>query len=226
MKSPGQEDPRANQKQRTRAAIVDAALSLIREGTLPSVQAAAEAARVSRATGYRYFPTQDSLVNEVMSITPSTDAVDRAITEGLTHDIETDVLDIVDRVNPTILDDEPRYRTALRLYHDLWLEANARGKGPDEETPPIRAGRRMRWIDAATGPLESQLPPEALRRVQNALALTIGMDSLAIMKDVCGIEDEEAIATLRWAAEAIIAAANAEAGRPAPASPPSPPSES
>src|SRR4051794_3607591 len=55
---------RVNQKRRTRTAIVDAALALLDEGTTPTVAHAAEAARVSRATAYRYFPTQESLLLE------------------------------------------------------------------------------------------------------------------------------------------------------------------
>ncbi|MBD0273630.1 MAG: TetR/AcrR family transcriptional regulator, partial [Acetobacteraceae bacterium] len=43
-------DPRANQKERTRAALVAAASELLRRGTPPTVAAAAEAAKVSRAT--------------------------------------------------------------------------------------------------------------------------------------------------------------------------------
>ena len=69
-------DLRANQKERTRAALVDAAKALVRAGAPPTVAEAAERARVSRATAYRYFPTQDSqsngqqLANVVVSVGP------------------------------------------------------------------------------------------------------------------------------------------------------------
>jgi hypothetical protein len=43
-------DPRAHQKERTRAALVGAAKQLMQRGALPSVAEAAAAARVSRAT--------------------------------------------------------------------------------------------------------------------------------------------------------------------------------
>jgi AcrR family transcriptional regulator len=58
MAVPDEPDPRANQKSRTREAIIDGALELMAEGTMPTVVAAAERAKVSRATAYRYFPTQ------------------------------------------------------------------------------------------------------------------------------------------------------------------------
>ena len=41
MAQSDERDPRANQKSRTRQAIVDAALALIEEGVLPSVEEAA-----------------------------------------------------------------------------------------------------------------------------------------------------------------------------------------
>ncbi|MEO5634711.1 hypothetical protein [Gaiella sp.] len=56
----------------------------------------------------------------------------------------------------------------------------------------------------------ADLPDESKRRLQAALALTIGSDSLVIMKDVCRLEDDEALAVLRWAAIAILRAGLAE----------------
>src|SRR5262245_59503744 len=64
-------DPRANQKQRTRAAIVEAAGRLLRRGGTPTVAEAAEEAKVSRATAYRYFPTPEDLLLEVAAVTPA-----------------------------------------------------------------------------------------------------------------------------------------------------------
>ena len=72
MTSTRQDDPRANQKARTRAAIVDAAERLRKtEGETPTVARAAEEAGVSRATAYRYFPTQEALLVEVAYLTPT-----------------------------------------------------------------------------------------------------------------------------------------------------------
>src|SRR6266851_7446103 len=59
------QDGRLNQKRRTRRAIIEAAAKLVRGGQQPSVAEAAEAAVVSKATAYRYFPTQHSLLLEV-----------------------------------------------------------------------------------------------------------------------------------------------------------------
>ena len=45
---------------------MEGARKLLREGKIPSVADAAEAARVSRATAYRYFPTQSALIQEAV----------------------------------------------------------------------------------------------------------------------------------------------------------------
>ena len=53
---------RTKQKARTRAALLDAARALLSEGRTPTVEEAAEAAAISRATAYRYFPNQGELL--------------------------------------------------------------------------------------------------------------------------------------------------------------------
>jgi hypothetical protein len=68
----------------------------------------------------------------------------------------------------------------------------------------------MRWLEQVLEPLD--LPADDRRRLQAALALTLGMDSLVVMKDVCGLGDEEAQEVLRWAATAILRAGLGERG--------------
>ena len=53
---------RTAQKQRTRTALIDAARALVAGGTTPTVEDAAAAASISRATAYRYFPSQWALL--------------------------------------------------------------------------------------------------------------------------------------------------------------------
>ena len=195
-----QEDPRANQKARTRAAIVEAAQRLQdEEGETPTVARAAEAAGVSRATAYRYFPTQEALVVEVADITPNVTATEAALAELDSDDVERRLLLLLDASNPIALAEETHFRRALWVYLDTWLRSNRNA----DEPPAVREGRRMRWLDQVLEPLDD-LPEARKRRLQAALALTIGADSLVIMKDVCGLDDDEALEVLRWAAKAIL----------------------
>ena len=197
-----QEDPRASQKRRTRAAIVEAAQRLqAEEGETPTVARAAEAADVSRATAYRYFPTQEALVLELSDVTPKVAEVE-AVLAGLEGtDVEERLLALVDAFNPIAVAEETHFRRAMWVSLDTWLRSDRSG----EEPPAVREGRRMRWLDRVLEPLDGMAVDER-RRLVAALALTMGIDSVTIMKDVCGLDDEEALDVLRWAATALLRA--------------------
>src|SRR5258707_13255843 len=62
MSIPYELNGRIGQKRRTRDALVAAARQLVAVGATPTVEAAAEAASISRTTAYRYFPSQRALL--------------------------------------------------------------------------------------------------------------------------------------------------------------------
>ena len=211
-------DPRANQKERTRAALVAAAAELLRrDAGPPTVAEAAEEAKVSRATAYRYFPTQEALLVEVAALGPAVAPVEAALAalppEGGAP--EARLLRLLDAFNPILFADQATMRTALRVYLDTWFENRRAG----EESPPVREGRRMRWLDEALAPVRRGMPARDWRRLRAALSLTLGSEALIAMKDVCRLGDEEALAVLRWAAAALLRAGLDEARRAAPDGP-------
>lgn len=195
-------DPRANQKERTRAAIVDAAARLLRDGEAPSVARAAEEAKVSRATAYRYFPKPEDLLIEVAAVTPAMAPVEAALASLPPQDVERRLAVLQDTFHRVVCAEEAQMRTALRAYLDNWLTGRRAGADP----PPLREGRRMRWLDRVLEPVRVQLPAKDLRRLKAALALTLGMDALVVLKDVCRLKDPEAQEVLRWAARALLRA--------------------
>jgi AcrR family transcriptional regulator len=198
-----QGDPRANQKQRTRAAILEAAAALLREGTPPTVADAAERALVSRATAYRYFPTQESLLLDVAQVERLIRPVDNLVAAFSTDDVAQRLADLVDTLTVALLSDEAVVRTAVRVYMDTWL-ANRR----DGQPVPVRAGRRPRLIEAALKPIRDQLGETAWKRLVAGLTLTLGTEAVICMKDVAGLDNnDEIVATLRWAAGALLQAA-------------------
>jgi AcrR family transcriptional regulator len=209
------QDPRANQKARTRAAIVTAASELrAAAGTMPTVAEAAAAAGVARATAYRYFPTQEALELEVADIRADVAAIETLLEEPTAGDVENRVLGLLDAFNPIVVQKEEHFRRALWVYLDTWLRSHRAG----QEAPAVREGRRMRWLDQALGPLEG-IDDDRRRRLLAALSLTLGGDALVVMKDVCALDDDEALDVLRWTAAAILGAAlpdanEAEARRP------------
>jgi AcrR family transcriptional regulator len=203
-----QYDPRGNQKARTRGALVEAARALLRAGTPPTVPEAADAAKVSRATAYRYFPTQEALLVELADIGPASAPVEEMLAGLKSEEVDERVLGLVDTFNSVVVAEEAPMRNALRIYLDTWLQ-NQRGGAA---APPVREGRRMRWLEEALVPARRQLAPEQFRRLQAVLALTTGIEALVVMKDVCRLDDERALATLRWAAAALLEASLAGTG--------------
>lgn len=194
-------DLRANQKERTRAALVAAADALVRRGTPPTVAEAAEAAKVSRATAYRYFPTQESLLVEVLELAPAVAPVEAALAAlPAGGDPTARLLHLLDTFNPIAFANEASMRTALRAYLDAWFE----GRRGGDAAPQVREGRRQRWLDEALAPVRAELAPRQWRRLRAALSLTIGSEALIVMKDVCRLNDRDALEVLRWAALAIL----------------------
>ena len=195
------EDPRANQKARTRAAIIAAAQELQRQGTEPTVEQAAEQARVSRATAYRYFPTKEAMLVELSDMVPDAAHVDALLANPTADDIEERLLLLIDTFDGIVLAEEEHFRTFTRVAMDTWLRSHRNG----DDAPVVREGRRMRWLETVLAPLE--LPPERKRLLQAALALTLGAEAIITMKDVCRLDNDETLAVLRWAATAILRAA-------------------
>ena len=189
-----------NQRNRTRAAIIEAATALMREGRPPTVAEAAERALVSRATAYRYFPTQESLLLDVVNVEALLKPVEDLVGSFPTDDAGQRLAALVDTFTTSMLSDEALIRTGELVYMDTWL-ANQR----DGNHTPVRAGRRMRYIDEALRPLGDQLSEPGRKRLRCALALTLGTEALIAMKDSAGLDDdEEIVATLEWAADALL----------------------
>lgn len=208
-RQPRRSDPRGNQKARTRKAILEAAGELLRTGVTPTVADAAEAAMVSRATAYRYFPTQDQLLLELGRLMPAMKPVDELM-RTLPQDVPERLRLLLTSFNTAVLDQEAFMRTMLRAGLDTWLENY--NKGVDV---PVREGRRIGWLDQVLEPVRNQLSPASYRRLRAALALTLGPDSIVIMKDVCGLDGADALAVLDWAARALLeAGASGAASKP------------
>lgn len=208
MKIPRQDDLRANQKARTRAALVDAAVRLLRTGAPPTVAEAADEAKVSRATAYRYFPTQESLLLEIADTTPTITPVEEMLASLATEDPEERLARLLDTCNGVVFAEEASMRTALRLYLDTWLESRRKG----QDAPALREGRRVRWLDETLKPARKQLTDKQWRRLRAALSLTLSIEAMVVMKDVCQLDDDEAKEVLRWAASVLLKAGLNEPG--------------
>src|SRR5580704_3008925 len=172
--APVPSDPRANQRERTRSAIMEGARKLLRDGRIPSVADAAEAALVSRATAYRYFPTQSALIQEAVHIgLPNTWEPDRR---------HADLMAFADRVERAVAemltlthDNEAILRGVLLLSLQQWATIQAGDK--IEEELVTRGRGRIPAIQAALAPYRDTLTPAALRRLTIGLSLIVGAES-------------------------------------------------
>jgi len=160
---------------------------------------------MTRTTVYRYFPSQESLLVE-LSISMGIDDEVAELLDGPLDGAtpQERLVGVVEALNRYIADHESLYRTAQRHYLDTWLAAERAGEGHDRQ---IREGRRLRWIAAALAPLRVRLPEAELRRLQAALCLVMGGEAYTVLRDVCRLEPDDAIATANWAARALLAAA-------------------
>lgn len=185
-----EQDGRIAQKQRTLDALIDGARRLMAEGVVPTIEATAEAAQVSRTTAYRYFNSQRDLVaaahplTEVTSLLPDDPPSDPA--ERLSI--------VVDRYLEALVDEMAQQRTTLRLSLDPEITADA---------IPLRQGRAIRWLTEALAPVRSQLDQPELERLVRAIRTATGIEALIWLTDVAGLTVEEALEQMRWSAAAL-----------------------
>jgi AcrR family transcriptional regulator len=185
---------RTGQKARTRAALVAAARQLLAEGTTPTVEQAATAASIARATAYRYFPNQRAL----LTATFPEIAESSLLGESPPADAEARLDIVVDAIARQALEHEPELRNMLRLS----LEPDPAKRGD----LPFRTGRRVVWVGDALAPLRGRLPEPQLQRLVHAIAAAVGIDALVWLTDIAGVSREEAVDVMRWSARALLRA--------------------
>jgi AcrR family transcriptional regulator len=188
---------RVNQKARTRAAIVQAARDLARSGAEITMPAVAQAALVSEATAYRYFPDLPALLRETLaSAWPSPAEAMEPV---------ADSADPADRVGYAA---EFLLRGVLRNQGAVRAMISATITRP--ETAPARPGVRFGLIDYALAPLDGPLAPvshEELAQLKRDLAIVVSAEALFILTDLCGLPPEDAIASAVRTARTLTTAA-------------------
>jgi AcrR family transcriptional regulator len=199
MSVPYQATGRTRQKARTRDALVAATRALLRAGTTPSVEQAADAAGVSRTTAYRYFPTRHALLAATFPQLEASSLLD----DDAPADAEGRLAAFVEAMAALILENEAEMRAMLRLS----LEP-----GVDLHEVALRQGRRQGWVADALAPLAGTVAAAELERLVLAVAAAVGIEAFVWLVDVGRLERSEAVATMRWSADALLARALAGAG--------------
>jgi AcrR family transcriptional regulator len=189
---------RVAQRNRTRKAIVDAAMRLMATGRTPSIADVVQEAQVSRRTIYMYFPTVEQLLLDATLGALSTETIDPVIGASGSVDAVTRVEELVRAVNRLSAGTMHLGRALIRLT----VENDKPHNGA-----PRRGYRRIEWIERALEPVRSKLTRKQFDRLVSALSLVIGWEALIVLKDVRGLEQKEAEDVLVFAARAIVDAA-------------------
>jgi AcrR family transcriptional regulator len=186
---------RANQKERTRQALLAATRALLADGQTPTIARAAERALISEATAYRYYsdvrdllrdalqwPGMDGLLSELRA-TPAVEARARRAAEAMAR---------------TVLANEAQIRALIALSYT---------PGRTEKGGATRPALRVPLIDAVLEPVAERMDAGQRRRLRCALYAVVGAEAALSLKDVGGFGEEEIVSTLGWAAFQLTAAA-------------------
>lgn len=193
---------RANQRKRTRTAIVEAARTLIRSGGQLTMSGIAETAMVSEATAYRYFPDLASLVREAfVGLWPG----------------PAEALEPVERSSDPV--ERVAFATAFLLRGVLAYQGAVRAVLSATITRPelaatARPGFRLELIEHALLPLSGTLAvtnPKRFAQLKRDLVVIVSAESLFALMDLCQLGPVEAIASVVRTAETVTAAASCSA---------------
>lgn len=191
-----------NRQLRTRKDLLRAAARLVAEGRAPAMEEVAEAALVSRATAYRYFPNVEALLVEA--------ALDTAVPDPhalFAEDGSTDPEERVDRAEAALHEMAFRNEVPLRL---MLVQTLQQALKAGDGSVPIRQNRRIPLIEAALKPVRGNLGPEAYDRLCAALAVIFGTESMVVFRDVLRVDADRAREVKSWAIKVLVRAALAE----------------
>jgi len=184
---------RTKQKQRTRDALVAAARALVARGLTPTVEDAAADADVSRATAYRYFPSQAELL---AAAHPETNT-SSLLPKDPPADPEARVALVVEAFIKLIVGTEAQQRTMLRLSLAADVDPAARA------SLPLRQGRAIAWLTEALEPARERLGDDGVHRTALAIRSATGIEALIWLTDIGGLSRRRAVEVMRSNARAI-----------------------
>jgi AcrR family transcriptional regulator len=190
---------------RTRTLLMRTARELLQEGGPLTVQAVAERSGVSRATAYRYFPSNEAVaLHATMPIgdDPLADPDWAGTPVDPDQDLPSRAAALVRRMGEWAFDHERELRILLRLSL------------PDGSGRPALSRRprtsRDRWIASLLSDLPDWVPTESRERLAIALIPLFGSDALVWLTDMAGLEREAGLRQLEWMARTLVAATLAE----------------
>ncbi|MEX6212003.1 TetR/AcrR family transcriptional regulator [Providencia huaxiensis] len=185
-------------RKRTYVLLVTTALDLFEKGAMPSVSELALEAGVSRATAYRYFPTQTDLITAVVNESlepiltwrPQSVKTEERIDELLTYAF------------PRMFEHEGVLRAALQASLQQW--AQGRSTPLSIKDKRLERGNRKDILTMVTSPMKSEFPQEIIDKVIRAFSVIYGSEIFLVLKDIWKMEDSQVTELAQWMAKAIM----------------------
>jgi AcrR family transcriptional regulator len=187
-----QNDSLTQTRAKTRNLLLMSAIALYDQGLFPSITELAAHAQVSRATAYRYFPTQSALITAVVarSLGPILEW------QPQDNDALKRIQQLLTFAYPQMERHEGALRAALQLSLQQWAKAT-----PGEK---LVRGNRKRLLQLAIEPLQDRLSLADQQRVIHAFSLIYGSEVFLVLKDIWGLELDGIQNVTQWMAKAIL----------------------
>ncbi len=193
--------PYSGTRRRTFNLLINTALTLFEQGAIPSVSELAADAGVSRATAYRYFPTQSDLISATVNASLGPILTWRSDSPE-TH---TRMEQLLAFAYPQMFKHEGALRAALYVSLQQWAQdrsASAKSQVNDEKK--LIRGHRKAILANVVEPLKSHVDKDTLDKVIRAFSLVYGSEVFLVMKDIWKMDDSGVIGITQWMAKAII----------------------
>ena len=186
---------RVEQKQRTRQRVLEAAAQLIADGKSPTVTEAADLAKVSRRTAYRYFRTQQQMLAEAALTIARNEIADMELPDA----VEQRVDQTVRRLQGFVYENE----AALRLLAQISIQEPVTGK-VGKKSPILPRVNRVKFIEKALHGLRKRLKPQEYERLVSALVLCMGIESAMALGYIRKLSPAQATEVCAWSAQQIL----------------------
>jgi len=185
---------RIAQKMKTRKKLLVAANKMMIQGEEIKLEQVAKEAGVSKATVYRYFSNKEILQREASLENKSEDKDDLFSAFSIE--------DITGRINKLVqyhFDVLTNNEVEFRLYLSAIIQDSVQNKQSYS-----RAGRRILLTEEALISLKKTIPKEQFDKMVSAISVVLGIESITILKDLCGLENDKILETWKWMIDRII----------------------
>ncbi|MWP61561.1 TetR/AcrR family transcriptional regulator [Gilliamella sp. Pas-s25] len=193
-------------KKRTYERLINTALEALEQGCELTITELADKSGISRATAYRYFPTQSALITAVVESSLEPIFSWRSKKQNADERIH----DFLAFAFPQMLKHEGALRAALRVSLQQWATERA---SLSPLTEKFVRGNRKEILSTVLLPLKAELPDELYDKVIYSISIIYGSEIFMVLKDIWRLDDQSVISLSQWIAKAIINQAKQDASK-------------